>query len=130
MGGEKVLNPEQLLIVLDHNAPPTTAKLANQYQAIRDIVKGQGIKKFHDAGKGICHQIMADYAKPSMVIVGSDSHTCTAGAFNAFAAGIDRTEAAGLWSQGETWFRVPESIKSHLMESLIKVFMQRIFHYG
>jgi len=52
MGGEKVLNPEQLLIVLDHNAPPTTAKLANQYQAIRDIVKGQGIKKFHDAGKG------------------------------------------------------------------------------
>jgi len=80
--------------------------------------------------KEICHQIMADYAKPSMVIVGSDSHTCTAGAFNAFAAGIDRTEAAGLWSQGETWFRVPESIKSHLMESLIKVFMQRIFHYG
>jgi len=95
-------------------------KLANQYQAIRDIVKGQGIKKFHDAGKGICHQIMADYAKPSMVIVGSDSHTCTAGAFNAFAAGIDRTEAAGLWSQGETWFRVPESIKITLNGKLNK----------
>ena len=111
MGGEKVKYPEQLLIVLDHNAPPTSAKLANQYQSIRDIVKEQGITKFHDAGKGICHQIMADYAKPGMVIVGSDSHTCTAGAFNAFAAGIDRTEAAGLWRQGETWFRVPESIK-------------------
>lgn len=111
MGGEKVKFPEQLLIVLDHNAPPTSAKLANQYQSIRDIVKEQGIEKFHDAGKGICHQIMSDYAKPGMIIVGSDSHTCTAGAFNAFAAGIDRTEAAGLWSQGETWFRVPESIK-------------------
>ena len=111
MGGKKVKHPEQLLIVLDHNAPPTSAKLANQYQSIRDIVKEQGITKFHDAGKGICHQIMADYAKPGMVIVGSDSHTCTAGAFNAFAAGIDRTEAAGLWSQGETWFRVPETIK-------------------
>jgi homoaconitate hydratase family protein/3-isopropylmalate dehydratase small subunit len=111
MGGEKVKYPEQLLIVLDHNAPPTTAKLANQYESIRKIVGDQGITKFHDAGKGICHQIMADYAKPGMVIVGSDSHTCTAGAFNAFAAGIDRTEAAGLWSQGETWFRVPESIK-------------------
>ncbi len=111
MGGEKVKYPEQLLIVLDHNAPPTTAKLANQYESIRKIVHGQGITKFHDAGKGICHQIMADYAKPGMVIVGSDSHTCTAGAFNAFAAGIDRTEAAGLWRQGETWFRVPESIK-------------------
>ncbi len=111
MNGEKVKYPEQLLIVLDHNAPPTTAKLANQYQRIRDIVREQGISKFHDAGKGICHQIMADYAKPGMVIVGSDSHTCTAGAFNAFAAGIDRTETAGLWRQGETWFRVPESLK-------------------
>ncbi len=111
MNGEKVKYPDQLLIVLDHNAPPTTAKLANQYQKIRDIVHEQGITKFHDAGKGICHQIMAGYAKPGMVIVGSDSHTCTAGAFNAFAAGIDRTEAAGLWRQGETWFRVPESLK-------------------
>jgi homoaconitate hydratase family protein/3-isopropylmalate dehydratase small subunit len=120
MGGQKVKFPEQLLIVLDHNAPPTTAKLANQYQAIRDIVKEQGIKNFHDAGKGICHQIMADYAKPKMVIVGSDSHTCTAGAFNAFAAGIDRTEAAGLWRQGETWFRVPESIKITLTGKLNK----------
>ena len=111
MGGEKAKYPEQLLIVLDHNAPPTSAKLANQYESIRKIVHEQGITKFHDAGKGICHQIMSDYAKPEMLIVGSDSHTCTAGAFNAFAAGIDRTEAAGLWSQGETWFRVPESIK-------------------
>jgi len=111
MNGQRVKDPEQLLIVLDHNAPPTSAKLANQYQYIRDIVREQGIKKFHDAGKGICHQIMADYAKPGMVIVGSDSHTCTAGAFNAFAAGIDRTEAAGLWRQGETWFRVPGSLK-------------------
>jgi len=41
----------------------------------------------------------------------SDSHTCTAGAFNALAAGIDRTEAAGIWLRGETWFRVPESMK-------------------
>jgi homoaconitate hydratase family protein/3-isopropylmalate dehydratase small subunit len=111
MGGEKVKYPEQLLIVLDHNAPPTSAKLANQYESIRKIVKEQGVSKFHDAGKGICHQIMAEYAKPGMIIVGSDSHTCTAGAFNAFAAGIDRTETAGLWSQGETWFRVPQSLK-------------------
>jgi 3-isopropylmalate/(R)-2-methylmalate dehydratase large subunit len=111
MGGEKVKDADQLLIVLDHNAPPTSAELANDYQKIRDIVMEQGIKKFHDVGKGICHQIMADYARPNMIIVGSDSHTCTAGAFNAFAAGIDRTETAGLWRQGETWFRVPESIK-------------------
>src|SRR6056297_1248649 len=89
MGGEKVANPDQLLIVLDHNAPPTNAKLANDYQKVRDWVQEQGITKFHDVGSGICHQIMADYARPQMIIVGSDSHTCTAGAFNAFAAGID-----------------------------------------
>ncbi len=111
MGGTRVSDPDQLLFVLDHNAPPTSAKLANDYQRIRDFANEQGVNKFHDAGDGICHQIMAHYAKPGMVIVGSDSHTCTAGAFNAFAAGIDRTEAAGLWKQGETWFRVPESIK-------------------
>ncbi len=111
MGGTQVAHPEQLLIVLDHNAPPTNAKLANDYQKIRDIVAKQGITKFHDVGKGICHQLMSLYARPKMIIVGSDSHTCTAGAFNSFAAGIDRTETAGLWKQGETWFRVPESIK-------------------
>ncbi len=118
MGGENVKDPSQLMIVLDHNAPPTSAALANQYQKVRDIVNEQGISNFHDAGKGICHQIMADYAKPGMVIVGSDSHTCTAGAFNAFAAGIDRTESAGLWRQGETWFRVPDSLKITLTGEL------------
>ncbi|MFC2114595.1 aconitase/3-isopropylmalate dehydratase large subunit family protein [Bacteroidota bacterium] len=120
MGGSKVLDPNQLLIVLDHNAPPTDAKLANDYQAIRDIVKDQGIHNFYDAGKGICHQIMSYHAKPGMIIVGSDSHTCTAGAFNAMAAGIDRTESAGIWKSGETWFLVPDSMKITLHGKLNK----------
>jgi 3-isopropylmalate/(R)-2-methylmalate dehydratase large subunit len=114
MGGTKMAFPEKAIIVLDHNAPPTSAKLATQYQEIRNIVNEQGIDKFYDAGKGICHQIMSYHAKPGMIIVGSDSHTCTAGAFNALAVGIDRTEAAGIWKRGETWFRVPESIKINL----------------
>lgn len=120
MDGQKVFDPDQLLVILDHNAPPTDAKLANQYQKIRDIVKQQGVTKFHDVGDGICHQIMANYAKPGMLIVGSDSHTGTAGAFNAFAAGIDRTETAGLWKLGETWFRVPETLKITLNGELQK----------
>jgi 3-isopropylmalate/(R)-2-methylmalate dehydratase large subunit len=111
MGGTTLANPDALLIILDHNAPPTNSKLANDYQVIRDFVEKFGIRKFHDVGEGICHQMMSIYAKPKMIIVGSDSHTSTAGAFNAYAAGIDRTETAGLWKQGETWFRVPESIK-------------------
>ena len=118
MGGDKVANPGQMLVVLDHNAPPANAKLAVQYQDIRDIVKNQGISKFYDAGMGICHQIMSYHARPGMIITGSDSHTSTAGAFNAFAAGIDRTEAAGIWKRGETWFRVPESVKINLSGKL------------
>ena len=110
MGGKKVTDPNRMIVVLDHNAPPTNAKLAVQYQDIRDIVKEQGINKFYDAGTGICHQLMSYHARPGMIIVGSDSHTSTAGAFNAFAAGNDRTEAAGIWKRGETWFRVPDSI--------------------
>lgn len=118
MGGEKVANPDQLIIVLDHNAPPPDSKLANQYREIRDIAEKQGITKFYDVGNGICHQIMSYHARPGMLIVGSDSHTSTAGAFNSLATGIDRTESAGIWKKGETWFRVPESIKINLVERL------------
>jgi 3-isopropylmalate/(R)-2-methylmalate dehydratase large subunit len=118
MGGTRVHNPDQLLVVLDHNAPPTSRKLANDYQQIRNFVKEQGVRQFHDAGEGICHQLMEKYARPGMIVVGSDSHTCTAGAFNTFATGIDRTETAGLWKQGETWFRVPDSVKIMLKGKL------------
>lgn len=114
MGGKSVADPDQILVVLDHNAPPADSGLATQYQAIRDIVAAQAIRKFYDSGKGICHQIMSEHANPGMLIVGSDSHTSTAGAFNAFAAGIDRTESAGIWKRGETWFRVPLSLKINL----------------
>ena len=118
MGGEKIANPDALVIILDHNAPPTNSKLANDYQAIRNFVETFNIQKFHDVGNGICHQLMSLYAQPKMIIVGSDSHTSTAGAFNAFSAGIDRTETAGLWKQGETWFRVPETIRINLKGKL------------
>ncbi len=118
MGGEKVFSADQLLVVLDHNAPPADSKLSTQYQEIRDFVAMQKISRFHDAGNGICHQLMAEHARPGMLIVGSDSHTTTAGAFNAFAAGIDRTEAAGIWKKGETWFRVPLSMKINLKGTL------------
>jgi len=69
MGGVQVFDPERLVVVLDHNAPPTTAALSNTYQSIREFVEDQGISRFHDAGSGICHQIMAGYARPGMIIV-------------------------------------------------------------
>lgn len=111
MGGTRVCDPNRLVIALDHNAPPTSAALANDYSNIRTFAREQGIHKFHNAGEGISHQLMSRYARPGMLILGSDSHTCTSGAFNAFAAGIDRTETAGLWLTGETWLRIPETIR-------------------
>ncbi len=120
MGGQRILYPEQMLVVLDHNAPPADSVLATRYQEIRNLVKEYGIKMFYDAGMGICHQLMSYHARPGMIITGSDSHTSTAGAFNAFAAGIDRTESAAIWKTGETWFRVPESMKISLKGKLKK----------
>jgi len=118
MNGSRLYDASRLVITLDHNAPPTTARLANDYQQIRQFARANAVTRFHDEGEGICHQLMAEYARPGMVITGSDSHTCTAGACNAFATGMDRTETAGLWLTGETWFRVPETLKIILTGTL------------
>ncbi|MHA2097369.1 MAG: aconitase/3-isopropylmalate dehydratase large subunit family protein [Candidatus Kariarchaeaceae archaeon] len=114
MGGSKIKHPNRLVIALDHDAPPTSTKIANDHHLIRNFISTQGVKNFYDVGSGICHQLMSNHAKPGMLIVGSDSHTCTSGAFSTFAAGIDRTETAGIWLTGSTWFRVPETIKIEL----------------
>ncbi|MCG3222737.1 MAG: 3-isopropylmalate dehydratase large subunit [Candidatus Heimdallarchaeota archaeon] len=114
MGGTKIKYPNRLVIVLDHDSPPTSVTIANDHKTIRELVKNQNITNYYDEGVGICHQLMSNHALPNMLIVGSDSHTCTSGAFTAFSAGIDRTETAGLWLTGKTWFRVPETIKIEL----------------
>lgn len=111
--GIKVKYPDRIVIVLDHVIPAASAKTANNHKEIREFVKAQHITHFYDIGSGICHQVLPEIglAKPGSVIVGSDSHTCTYGAFGAFSTGIDRTEAAGIWITGETWFKIPRSYK-------------------
>ncbi len=111
--GIKVKYPDRIVIVLDHVIPAASAKTANNHKEIREFVKAQHITHFYDIGRGICHQVLPEIglAKPGSVIVGSDSHTCTYGAFSAFSTGIDRTEAAGIWITGETWFKIPPSYK-------------------
>ena len=110
--GGKVRYPERLAVVLDHVVPAASSKNAAGHRKIRSFVREQGIDNFFDAGSGICHQVLPEMGlvEPGSIIVGSDSHTCTYGAFNAFATGIDRTEAAGLWITGRTWFRVPPTV--------------------
>ncbi|MDP8315576.1 MAG: 3-isopropylmalate dehydratase large subunit [Candidatus Celaenobacter antarcticus] len=122
--GIKVKYPDRIVIVLDHVIPAASVKTANNHKEIREFVKTQHITHFYDIGRGICHQVLPEIglALPCSVIVGSDSHTCTYGAFGAFSTGIDRTEAAGIWITGETWFKIPRSYKI----TLERRFQQRV----
>jgi len=101
------------VIALDHVIPAATEKTANNHKIIRNFVKKYKIENFFDVGFGVCHQIMVEQglALPGKLILGSDSHTCSYGAVGAFSSGIDRTEAAALMLTGETWLKVPSSIK-------------------
>lgn len=108
-----VENPSKHVIVLDHVVPAANEKSAINHAEIRDYVKKFGIFHFYDVGEGVCHQVVMEkkLAQPGSIFLGSDSHTCTYGAINSFATGIDRTEAAALILTGETWLKVPFSYK-------------------
>ncbi len=108
------------VIVIDHVVPAASEKTAMNHTIIREFVKKHKIIHFYDVGQGICHQIMIEkgHALPGKLILGSDSHTCSYGAIGAFSSGIDRTEAAALMLTGETWLKVPQSIKITLENTL------------
>lgn len=113
----KVWDPNKIAIIFDHRVPAESSKTATNQKKIRNFVKANGITKFHDIRSdegGICHQILAEYGyiKPGDVVVGTDSHTTTHGAFGAFAFGIGATEMASVWSLGTVLnVEVPETIK-------------------
>ena len=113
MGAKKVWNPSRVFIALDHAVPPPDWKKAQNHKIIRNFVEEQGIENFYEAGTGICHQVLPEYGHviPGVVILGSDSHTTTHGAFGAAGIPIGRTETASVWALGETWLKVPETIK-------------------
>ena len=114
---QKVWDPNRIAIIFDHRVPAESSKTATNQKKIRNFVKSNGITKFHDIRSdegGICHQILAEYGyiKPGDVVVGTDSHTTTHGAFGAFAFGIGATEMASVWSLGTVLnVEVPETIK-------------------
>lgn len=117
IGVEKVWDPDKIVIIFDHRVPAESERTATTHKAIREFIKAQGIKNFYDVGRGgICHQILPDkgHVYPGAVLVGTDSHTTTHGAFGTFATGIGATEMAGVWTSGEIWFKVPKTIKIHV----------------
>lgn len=109
----KVWDSNRIFIDLDHAVPPPDEKKAQNHTVIRKFVKDQGIKYFYDCGSGICHEVLPaqGHVPPNVVILGSDSHTTTHGAFGAAGIPIGRTETASVWAIGETWLKVPETFK-------------------
>ncbi len=113
LGVDKIFDPEVPVIILDHCVPAANEKYASNHKRIREFVKKHGIKHFFDVGYGVCHQILAEkgFSLPGELLVGSDSHTPSAGAFGAFACGIGRSEMAVVWATGRIWLKVPSSLK-------------------
>lgn len=113
----KIWNPDNIAIIFDHRVPAESSKTATNQKKIRDFVRKNKIKKFHDIRAdegGICHQILPEYGyvRPGYVVVGTDSHTTTHGALGSFAFGIGATEMASVWTLGRVLnVEVPHTIK-------------------
>ena len=122
MGAQKVWDPDKVVMVLDHVAPPSSVNSARVHNVIRDFVRAQEMKNFFDVNSGVCHQVLPEqgFVKPGMLVIGADSHTCTHGAFGAFATGVGSTDMGAVLARGKTWLRVPETIRVNVEGALDK----------
>ena len=114
IGVSRVWDPSKIVIIFDHRIPAESEKTAATHKAVREFVADQAIESFYDVGRGgICHQVLPEngHVRPGMILVGTDSHTTTHGAFGAFATGIGATEMAGVWAEGSLWFKVPSTLR-------------------
>jgi len=96
-------------LFLDHAAPSQSREMSNDHILLREFAAQTGAM-LSEVGDGVCHQIVAEsLAKPGDLIVGTDSHTVTAGCLGAFACGMGSSDVAIALGLGRTWFRVPET---------------------
>ena len=113
IGVQKVWDNQKAVVILDHQVPAESVKAAELHKTMRQFAKDQKLRIYDIGRGGICHQVMPEkgHVVPGTVIVGADSHTCTYGAFGAFATGIGSTEAAAVFATGKIWLKVPEAVK-------------------
>lgn len=116
MGGEKVWDRERCAFVFDHYAPCPDIKSADNHRQMREFARKNELRFHFDTNCGVCHQVMpeAGVIYPGMIVVATDSHTTTHGAFGAMGTGCGATDMATILMTGELWFRVPEIIEVRL----------------
>jgi 3-isopropylmalate/(R)-2-methylmalate dehydratase large subunit len=113
-GIDKVFDPEKIVVTPDHFQPAKDIKSAELHKRLDGWARRHKIKHYYKLGRaGVCHALLPEqgHIRPGEVIVGSDSHTCTYGAFGAFSTGIGSTDAAAAIATGQLWFKVPASMK-------------------
>lgn len=122
MGAKKVHDPDKVIMFFDHYAPPSTIVQADNQKQFRAFCHEQGIDSLMDTNEGVCHQVLADkgLSYPGEVLVVTDSHTTTHGAFGAFGTGVGATDLATILITGQLWFRVPEIIRINFEGKLPK----------
>ena len=108
IGAVHVADPRQPVFTLDHDVQNESAQNRDKYAAIEVFAGKHGID-FHPAGRGIGHQVMCEegYVMPGALVVASDSHSNLYGGLGALGTPVVRSDAAGIWAAGETWYGVP-----------------------
>ena len=119
--GRPVFDPDKIALIPDHFIPNKDIKSAEQAKALRDFARQHNITHYVEVGRmGIEHVLLPEmgWVRPGEVIIGADSHTCTYGAIGAFATGVGGTDLGASMATGDTWFKVPSTIKVELTGSL------------
>jgi len=120
-GKDRVFDPKKA--VIDHVTPAKDSKTAMQGKILREWAKRHGIKDFFDIGQnGVCHAIFPEkgFVRPGFTIIMGDSHTCTHGAFGAFAAGVGTTDLEVGILKGVCTFKTPQTYKIEIVGTLPK----------
>ena len=113
-GKDRVFDALKIKAVIDHVTPAKDSKTATQGKILREWTRRHNIKDFFDIGRnGVCHAIFPEkgFVRPGFTIIMGDSHTCTYGAFGAFAAGVGTTDLEVGILKGVCALRYPETIR-------------------